>query len=447
MIARAFGWGSGMALVRLLCSFVSIKVTAVVLGPSGLALVAQLAGFVMLMQSMLGQGLVTGSVREGAEQTSRPGGRPDAVYATAARMALWLVGCAGVVMWWGAAPLAGWLLHDEALAPLMVLAILAVAAAIGTDLLNGALGVSKEVGLIAVAGMSASVLGLAVFAPSAWRWGLEGALWGSLAVFVAAFALTAAWVGLRSRGVRLAAFVGPIDRAMRLRLLRYVPMLVVHGALPPLALILVRDTLASSLGLHAAGLWQAAWRLSEAAQAIVISSIALHFMPSLGEWARDRVALRRRVLRTLAAAVGVTAALGLSIAWLREPIVRIVLSADFAPVAALLPLQLAGDVLRMAGWILMMVLVGTLRSRAFVVITALSALSLVGLSRAWVPWLGVQGVMWAHMATGALQLGLAAWALRDLLLQGTPMAPPGPSVPRPMAEDASGPTAPAKVSP
>ena len=48
----------------------------------------------------------------------------------------------------------------------------------------------------------------------------------------------------RSRGVRLRDFLGPFDRDAAARLASFYPMLIVNGALPPLALILVRDTLA-----------------------------------------------------------------------------------------------------------------------------------------------------------------------------------------------------------
>ncbi len=426
LIARAFGWGSSMALVRLACSFISIKVTAVVLGPAGLALVAQLGSFITLLQSMLGQALVTGTVRLSAEHGEDAALR-HRVRATALRLAVALVMTATVLLAVLAAPLAGWLLTDAAYAPLIALAGLAVAAAIATDLMHGALGVSKEVGLIGRSTIGATLLGLAVFAPSAWLWGLTGALWASLAVFGGAALVAALVVHTRSKGVNLREFLGPFDRDAAVRLAGFYPMLIVNGALPPLALILVRDTLAGAMGLEAAGYWQAAWRLSEAYQAVIISSVTLFFMPSLGENAREPAAWRRQVLRTLAAATGATALLAAAIFVLREPVVHLVLSARFEPVITLMPLQLAGDVLKVSGWILGMALVGALRTRWFVAIVALAMAGFVAGTRALVPWLGLEGAQWAYIGAGALQTSLGAFALRDRLWPAREISGSGPA--------------------
>ena len=320
MIARAFGWGSAMAATRMACSLISIKVTAVALGPAGLAMVAQFTGFVALLQSMIGQGLVTGTVRLGAERAEAARGGPesdtrpafappDPLPPSALRLALLLWAAAAVVVVVASGPIASWLFSAPGHAGLIAVAVVAVAAGIGTDLLHGMLGVSKEVGLIGISTIAATLLGLAVFAPSAWWFGIEGALWASLTVFVLGFGVAALVVARRSRGVRLHVFSGRGQLALGRQLLGFYPMLVVNGALPPLALLLVRDTLADTLSLHDAGLWQAAWRLCEAAQAVIVASVALHFMPSLGEHARDPAALRRRILRTLGAAVGFSALL------------------------------------------------------------------------------------------------------------------------------------------
>lgn len=429
MILRSLGWGSAMAGVRLLTSFLSIKVTALALGPGGLVLVAQLTGFIGLCQSMLGQGLVAGAVRLGAEHGADQARRGQ-VYATVLRMGAVLVGCWALVLAVASPWIAQALLHDRGLAPLIAVAGLAVAAAIFNDLLFGVLGVTKEVGLIGRASIASALLGLLIFAPCAWWWGLQGALWASLSVYCAGLALSIALVAWRSGGLQWCDLQGRFDREIARRVLSFFPMLLVNGVLPALTLILVRDLLASRLGLEAAGLWQASWRLSEACQALVVASVSLHFMPGMGEHAHDPEGRRRHVLRTLAGACAVSALLAAAL-WLgRRPAVHLVFSTSFEAVVDLLPLQLLGDVLKTAAWILSMALVGTLRTRWF--ITSLCAYALVFLGVSWelVPVLGTAGAQWGYVAAAALQGLVATWALRDVLWRSTLKVAPvieGPS--------------------
>lgn len=425
----AFGWGGSMSAVRMACSFVSIKVTAVVLGPAGLAVIAQFSNFVSLFQGMLGQGLMTGVVRLDAEY----GGdaeRRRRVRATAARMLVALTVLFGLIMAASAEPVSQWLLADNSHATLIAFAGIAVGAAMVTDLLSGTLNASKEIGLVGVSTIVSTVLGLAIVAPCTYVWGVTGGLWATFAACITSALVTVIVVGRRSRGVRLTDFFGPFDRSECRRLLGFYPMLLVNGALAPLTLILVRDTLAARLGLEAAGLWQATWRLSEAYQTVIVSSTALYFISSLGERLRDPPALRRQVLRALATAAGATALLALPIALLREPIVQVVLSAKFEAVTGMLPWQLVGDVLKMAGWIFGMTLVAMMRTRRFIAFTILSMLCFVGLTRVLVPAVGLDGALWAYAATGLFQVAFGALSLRDLLFLhardpggGAPIAP------------------------
>ena len=417
-VRRAFGWGGGMAIVRLACSFVSIKVTAVYLGPSGLALVAQLASFLSLFQSMLGQGLVTGMVRIASEPTT-DSERRRATCSTALTLGAGLTLALGLVLLIAAAPIAGWLLGDSRHAPIIAVSGIAVAAAVLVDLLQGALGVSREIHLIGATSIAAALLGLALFAPAAWLWGTEGAMWANLALIPVAAAITAAAVHLRSRQVRLRDFIGRIDPVLCRRILGFYPMLIVNGALPPLALILVRDALTASHGLDTAGLWQASWRLSEAYQALVFSSVSLYFMPSMGERAGRPAELRQQMLRTLLTTTAATALMALAIFALRDEVVRLVLSARFAAVSGILPVQLIGDVARAAGTILGMSLVATMRTGWFIAMTAACCAAFVGGTCLLAPPLGAVGVSWAHLATGLLQIAIGIAALRDLLFPRT----------------------------
>ncbi len=424
VMVSAFGWGGSMAGVRMVCSFISIKVTAVYLGPSGLALVAQFSNFVSLFQSMLGQGLMTGIVRLSAEYAD-DAPRRRRVYATALRMGLAFASLFALLLFASAPYVSAWLLTDRKYEWLMAVAGLAVAAAMVTDLFQGALGVTKEIGLIGTGTIVSTVLGLLIFAPSCYLWGVTGGLWASFVVLVLSALVTTGILHIGSRGVHLSDFIGPFDRHECKRLLGFYPMLLINGVLAPLTLIVVRDTLVSLVGLEHAGLWQATWRLSEAYQAAIISSTGLYFMPSMGERMADMAALRLQMLRTLAVATGATAGLALVIFLLRDVIVHTVFSPQFHLVSSLMPMQLVGDVLKMAAWILAMSLVALMRTRLFIAITVMSALSFAGLTKALVPTMGVEGVLWAYVCTGVLQVTMGLLALRDILIPPPlPLMPP-----------------------
>ena len=416
---RALGWGSAMTVTRLACSFISIKITAWALGPAGLALVAQFAGLLMLLQSTLGQGLVTGASRLSADAHDATTRR--ALWGTVARLFLGLSAAVCGVLWLLAPWLNETLLQGQAggaLEPALRVAGVAVAAAIATDILLAGLGRWGDLRRIAWAHMAGSVAGLLCFATGAYWAGIAGALWGQ--VFGTGLAAAAAvWAVHRSARLgpsawRLNELGGRWSGERARALWSFVPMLLVNGAAPTLAWLLVRHEISQTLNLEAAGLWQAGWRLSEAALALVTSSISLFFMPQLGRVAQQAGELRRLVLSTLALSLGVCAVLlGLLGLW-RHEVITWVLNPRFAEVADWLPWQLVGDALRMAAWVLGMSLVGTLNQRAFMTVTLLQAGCLVLLAHAVLPRWGLPGLAGAYVAANAVQLAAAAWSLRHV---------------------------------
>jgi PST family polysaccharide transporter len=396
------------------CSFLSIKVTATYLGPAGLALVAQFSNFVSLFQSMLGQGLVTGMVRLSSEHGADVQ-RRRVLFSTALRMGAVMVLLLSVVLAITSPFIAEWLLTDRRYAYLIAVSGIAVAAGILNDIFLGAFGVTKEIGLIARSSIASTVLGLLVFAPFSFLWGIQGGLWGTFAAILITAVTAAVSIKYFSAHIRPSDFAGAFDKVECRRILAFYPMLIVNGVLPPLSLILVRDSLTANLGLDSAGLWQATWRISEVYQAMITSSITLYFMQSMGERANKPLELRRQILRTLLLATSATMGFALGIFILREQVVHLIFSQAFTEVSSLLPMQLFGDVLKMAAWILGMSLVAMVRSTWFITNVILASALLVVLTKLWVPVGGIHGALWAYVAASAVQIPIGVIALRDIV--------------------------------
>lgn len=412
-LRSAFGWGSSQALIRLICSFISIKLTAVYLGPSGLALIAQFNNLVTLGQGMLGAGVNTAMVRLTAEYAEQAE-RRKLLWSNSLRLSLMLAS-AGFILLVLASP---WLAQRLFTARDQIWIVLLAGAAIIISMLNallqGALNGRREINALVKANIAATVLGLVVFAPSCILWGTHGGIIGSLISYIVTLLATMLWCRI-SGAVRQYDFTAASDSVVMRQVLAYYPMLIAHATLTPLSAILVRDAVANNLSLEMAGLWQGAWRLSEVYTTIITTSVSLYFMPRLGEIINQADLLRKEVLHTLAAVTGITAAMAIVIFLLRELVVKIVFSSAFNGVQNLMPVQLLGDVLKMSAWTLGFVLVATMRRRWYLAIELATPITLVASVHILTPTLGAVGATWSYVLAGLVQLVMAFIALRAVL--------------------------------
>jgi len=411
---RALGLGGMHSLLRLALSFVTIKFTAVYLGPSGIALVAQLGNFISICHGILGGGIGTATARLYPEFGHDQAGRKRFL-ATAWRLSALFAVVSIVVIALGSAPLARWLLTSDEYGTAVMLAGVAVACLVLNTVIVSAINGAGEMGRVVVCYAITSVVAFAVYVPASVLWGIPGGLIGfaiSQSVCLPVSLVILRW----SSSVAPEDFRGRFDRTQAQRILGFVPMLIAHSTMSPLGLVLIRDMLASHLGLATAGLWQATWRVSEIYLGVVMASLSLYFLPRLGEVV-GTPALREEIVRTFARAVGITAAVALAIFLLRDWVVRIVFTEEFLPVRDLMPFQLLGDVLRMAAWTLGFVLVALVRSRWYIALEMLIPAIYFGAALYLVPEFGARGVTLAYCLAGAVHFAISVFALRDVLIR------------------------------
>jgi PST family polysaccharide transporter len=415
-LRKSASWGAARAVVQLVCSFVSIKFTAVYLGPAGLALVAQFNNFISLCLGLVRNGLETAATRLAAEHGADEDGRRR-LLGTAAKVGLGLGLATAFVVAVASPWLASWLLVDRGYAWVFVLGALSAVAAIFNGLLLSALSSRGEVGRVVLSHILTTILGLVMFAPACVYWGVTGGLLASALVFMASLAVTLVLVR-RSTTVNLRDFVGRFDRGEARRIAGFYPMLVVNAVTTPLSLILIRQHVTTSLSLDAAGIWQAALRISDVYLLVVTSIVTTQFMARLGATIKQPERFRAEVLRTLSLAVGATAAFAIGIFLLREWVVRLIFSAAFVPVVDILAWQMVGDVFKMAGITMGFVLVALVRSRWYISILLAAPTTFVLVSQLLVAHMGVQGVTTAHAIAGVAHCALGMVALRDVLFRG-----------------------------
>lgn len=180
------------------------------------------------------------------------------------------------------------------------------------------------------------------------HFGMEGAAI-ALLLSISCTGLSALWLVARSRLTRLVRLT--VGRTDLLNLARFSMMLLASATLFPLAEIVIRTRIIDSLGLEAAGLWQAMTRLSGAYLGFFTVFLATNFMPRLSTM-DDRnsiVLLIRRYLVFIGIAFSIFAFL---LYPLRDFVIRMLFSEAFNGMSELFGWQLLGDFFRVSAYVI-----------------------------------------------------------------------------------------------
>jgi O-antigen/teichoic acid export membrane protein len=410
---RGLGLGTAQTLVRLCFGFASIKVTAVYLGPSGLALIAQLLNMINLCQGVASNGALTAVLRLGAEYRHEPARRREflstALQLALGLTALFVVGLLVTMPW-----TMKWIFAGQSNSVAYVISSVAILCGSAAIVIIGALNSAGEMGRVTVIQIIITIIGFCIFVPSSYFFGIQGALIATALTPLISFAIPALMVGGKSSIEWLDFQVKGRSEALR-RILDFYPMLLVHAGAGLLMLLMVRDLAIRHLGLEATGIWQATWRLSEQYLTVLTTSVSLYFMPKLGSLVSSPGALRREVLGTLWRVTGVTLAAATLLFVAREWVVRIVFAPTFHAVTDLMPLQLLGDVFKMGAWILAMTMTTLLRTRWYIACEILVPITFLAVASLLVDRYGAHAMTLGYAASGLLHLSMGTYALRDII--------------------------------
>ena len=408
----ALSWAGLSTALRIVLAFFSAKVSAVYLGPAGMALVGQVNNFLQVATGAIANGASTAIVN----LTAAHGANPDdlhRLWGTAMRLVLGVAAAAAVLTALSAAPLSSWLLLSGEYWPVVVIAAAVMLLTVADNVILGALNGLKRVKLVASAGIASTIVEFCVFAGMTYLFGLWGGLLGIVIVYATKLAVSST-VAFRSGLVAPRALMAHFDRHIAREIGHFYPMLLAQSVALPFGQILVRNAMIRGFGLEQAGYLQAAWRLSDMYVGVLTTALGLYFMAHFSalQTERERGVMLRR---TMGQMLLFTAAAAIGIYLLRDLIIRIVLTRRFAPMRDLLPFQLTGDVFKMVDYPLQMALVSQRRIRAYIIQAVGGPAAYVVLSYVWRPSLGIQAAPAAYAASGILTLVVLVAALQGLL--------------------------------
>lgn len=397
---------------RLVASLVLIKLVASFAGPEGVGKLGQFISLMSVMAVLAGGGISSGIVKYVAEY------RNDAQrLARLLSSALGYLLCAsclmGVALLLLSRSIAGWLLDDTRYASLIqILAIAQLAIALCNYMLamiNGFMDV-RRLAFIQVLG---SVLSIVMALWLSYWLHLYGAMLALIAgQALCLFVAFPAW--LRSPYFQLSLIVPRFDREMTLRLAAFSAMTLTSAMLAPVVNIAVRDHLAVQFGWQQVGYWQAVSKVSDAYLLFLTTAINIYYLPKLAQTHEraDLLLELRKAYRYLLPAVVVLAVL---IYALRDWLTALLFSADFASADSLYAPQLAGDVIKIASFVLSYLMLAKAMTRLFIISECIFSAIYLVLVYLFTARYGLIGAMYAFAFNYILYLAFNVFVAKRYL--------------------------------
>lgn len=404
----------GAQAINYLVGLLRVKVVAVLLGPAGVGVIGLYTSATSLLGTITGLGLQGSAVRAIAQAQGQDD--PLAVARTI-RMLRRLVWATGALGWLAsialALPLSRWMFestqHAWALAALGGMLLL-------TAISNGQLALLqglRRIGDIARVQVAAAVLNTIV-AIGLYVWLRED---GIVPVLLANAAITLLcnWWFVRRVKVPAVPMDWPRAVAEAKPLLGLGVAMMWSGVLTLALDLYIRTLIARTLGVDAAGIYQAAWALSGLFAGFVLGAMGTDFYPRLTAVVHDREAAVRAVneqteIGILLAVPGLLATLAFA-KW----VVWALYSSQFAPAADVLVWMVLGVFGRVLSWPMAYIQLSLGAGRLFMATEAFF-LAIQAASAAWlVPRYGVIGAAYAFVMCYLLYTAGMAWVAHRLI--------------------------------
>jgi len=379
--------------VRLLTSVGLNKILAIYVGPSGYAVIGQLNNFITMLVNAAGGAVNTGVIKYTAEYCDDEK-RQIAIWKTAGTIATIVSISLGFIIAVSYQPLANLILKGQTHAEVFIFLGAGLLFFTLNALLLAILNGKKEIKRYVLVNIIGSVVGLLATGALSVLFGLFGALI-ALAInqsIVFCVTLALCW---RRPWFKLSSIFGHIDPESLRSLGKYALLTVVSTACLPISQILIRNHITRNFGWQAAGHWEALIRISSLYLMVVTTPLSIYYLPRLSE-IRNSSELKREISRGYCLILPVAVMCAFSIYALKNWIILILFTDEFAPMRDLFAWQLMGDVMKIGSWLISYLMLGRAMVKLFIFTEVLFSVSWVMLVILFTGFYGVQGAQIAY---------------------------------------------------
>jgi len=399
-------------VIKLIAGFVSVKIVAAYIGPSGLALVGQMQSFIAMISSIASAGVGSGVVKYTSEYKDNNEAKRK-FWGNSVKISLLFILPLLITIMIFSQTISEKLLGTSEYSSVFVILALTLIFFSFNILLTSILNGQGEIKKLTIVNIISSILTLGLTIYLVVSFNLYGALVAGIISQSLIFFVTLFFV-IKSSWFKISMFVSDMDKETVKKLSHYSLMALVSAVSLPLTHIYLRNYIGENIGWDEAGYWQAIWKISETYLMLVTTTLSVYYLPKLSS-IKDIVELKKEIFYVYKMVMPVVILMAILIFLFKELIVHILFSEAFLPMLNLFLFQLMGDVVKIASWILGFVLVAKSMTKLFVFSEIFFKLTFVAISILLMQIYGLVGITMAFLVNYILYFTFLYFSLRGYI--------------------------------
>lgn len=337
------------SFIKILTSFVTTKIVAAVLGPSGIALMGQLTNFLSFLFAFSSGGINGGVVRYIAEFKDNKR-HLNFYISTSFYITLFFSSLFSLLVLIFSSFLSVKILYSAEYSIIFnVIAFFLIFYAFNSIIISIVNGL-KDFYKYTYINIASSCLTLIISVCFVILFNIKGALIGlivsqSIILFVSLYFIRKDdWFSVNK-------ILYYFNTKISLRLLKYSLMAISTAILVPAAQLLIRSYVINEFSLEKAGIWEGVNKVSSMYLTVVTTTLGIYFLPKFSETKNNRD-LKIEVLKAFKIVFPALCAGCLVIYFLKDVIIDLVFTNEFNDMKFLFKYQLPGDIMKIMSWIL-----------------------------------------------------------------------------------------------
>lgn len=399
-VVKVFSFTAISTIIKLITSFIAMKVIAVMIGPKGLVLLGNLNNFCAIVFIVACGGIINGVTKYSSEHKNTLSF--DNYFKTASQIILFFSFLCTVVLLIEAPFFSKKIFLSTEYEYVFYVLALTIYFFTANAFFGAVLNGLKEFRRYITINIANNIFGLLFTLSLIYFWGLKGVLL-SVITFNSASFLVTWWLIRKDKWLQFRNVFSTIDWQIVKHFLQFSLMSLTSASFVPLAQVFIRNHIVHNISMEAAGYWDGVNRLSAVYILVLISTYSPYYLPRLSE-IKTKLEMKKELLIAFRLILPVLFVVFSVVLIFKTYVIRILFAKAFLPMNDLFLYQLIGDFFRAAGWILAYVMIARAQYKTFILNELFFTVTLVLFSFFLQGKYGLIGYPMAYMLNYIFQL-------------------------------------------